>query len=174
MMRFPVNTYNLVILWVMELREEAEHMMISTKGRYALRVMVDLAEHMSCSYTPLKEIARRQEISEKYLESILKVLVKNGLLVGLRGKGGGYKLTRAPEDYTLGELLRAAEGSLAPVSCLDCTNEEICPQVGTCPTVGVWRDLGRVTAGYLDSKTLADLVRDPASGDDAPCAARPM
>lgn len=87
-------------------------MMISTKGRYALRVMVDLAEHQGEGYLPLKEIAQRQEISEKYLESILKVLVAHKLLAGLRGKGGGYRLTRTPEEYTVGSILRLTEGSL--------------------------------------------------------------
>ena len=94
-------------------------MMVSTKGRYALRVMIDLAEHQSEGYVPLKEIAARQEISEKYLESILKVLVQQRFLEGLRGKGGGYKLTRAPETYTVGSILRLTEGSLATVACLE-------------------------------------------------------
>lgn len=101
-------------------------MMVSTKGRYALRVMIDLAEHQSEGYVPLKEIAARQEISEKYLESILKVLVQQRFLEGLRGKGGGYKLTRAPETYTVGSILRLTEGSLATVACL----EEGAPAVG--------------------------------------------
>ena len=133
-------------------------MLVSTKGRYALRVMVDLAEHQAAGRIPLKEIAARQGISEKYLENILATLVRANMLSGMRGKGGGYKLTRKPEEYTLGELLRAAEGSLAPVGCLDCSNGTICPQIGSCSTVSVWRDLGRVTSSYLDSKTLADLV----------------
>ena len=133
-------------------------MLVSTKGRYALRVMVDLAEHQAAGRIPLKEIAARQGISEKYLENILATLVRANMLSGMRGKGGGYKLTRKPEEYTLGELLRAAEGSLAPVGCLDCSNGTICPQMGSCSTVSVWRDLGRVTSSYLDSKTLADLV----------------
>ena len=93
-------------------------MIVSTKGRYALRVMIDLAEHRSEKYVPLKEVAARQEISEKYLENILKVLVQNGFLEGLRGKGGGYRLTREPDQYTVGEILTLTEGSLAPVSCL--------------------------------------------------------
>ena len=93
-------------------------MIVSTKGRYALRVMIDLSEHQSEKYVPLKEIAARQEISEKYLENILKVLVQNGFLEGLRGKGGGYRLTRSPDQYTVGEILMLTEGSLAPVSCL--------------------------------------------------------
>ena len=88
--------------------------MISTKGRYALRVMIDLAEHQTGEYIPLKAIAQRQGISEKYLESILKALVRENLLTGVRGKGGGYRLTRAPETYTVGEILRLTEGSLAP------------------------------------------------------------
>ena len=92
-------------------------MIVSTKGRYALRVMIDLSEHQSEKYVPLKEIAARQEISEKYLENILKVLVQNGFLEGLRGKGGGYRLTRSPDQYTVGEILMLTEGSLAPVSC---------------------------------------------------------
>ena len=94
-------------------------MIISTKGRYALRVMIDLAEHQTDRYIPLKEIAQRQEISEKYLESILKSLVQQKFLTGLRGKGGGYRLTRAPELYTVGSILRLTEGSLAPVACLE-------------------------------------------------------
>jgi len=93
-------------------------MIVSTKGRYALRVMIDLAEHRTEKYVPLKEVAARQEISEKYLENILKVLVQNGFLEGLRGKGGGYRLTRDPDQYTVGEVLTLTEGSLAPVSCL--------------------------------------------------------
>ena len=96
--------------------------MISTKARYALRVMVDLAQHREEDYIPLKEIAKRQEISEKYLEIILKILVKGNILKGLRGKGGGYQLTRAPEAYTVGEVLRLTEDSLAPVSCLETDN----------------------------------------------------
>ena len=89
-------------------------MIVSTKGRYALRVMIDLAEHRTEKYVPLKEVAARQEISEKYLENILKVLVQNGFLEGLRGKGGGYRLTRDPDQYTVGEVLTLTEGSLAP------------------------------------------------------------
>lgn len=132
--------------------------LISTKGRYALRAMVDLAQNKDAGLVPLADIARRQGISEKYLECIVSALSKAGFISGQRGKGGGYKLTRKPEEYTLGELLRAAEGSLAPVGCLDCSNGTICPQIGSCSTVSVWRDLGRVTSSYLDSKTLADLV----------------
>ena len=94
-------------------------MIVSTKGRYALRVMIDLAEHQSEKYTPLKEIAARQQISEKYLENILKTLVQNGLLQGLRGKGGGYRLTRDPSQYRISDILLLTEGNLAPVACLE-------------------------------------------------------
>ena len=93
-------------------------MIVSTKGRYALRAMIDLAEHQAERYVPLKEVAARQDISEKYLENILKVLVQNGFLEGLRGKGGGYRLTRSPDQYAVAEILLLTEGSLAPVSCL--------------------------------------------------------
>lgn len=107
-------------------------MLISTKGRYALRVMIDLAEHQADGFVPLKVIAQRQEISEKYLESIIKLLVKAKLLNGLRGKGGGYKLTKAPEQYTVGSILRLTEDSLAPVSCLE-QGADACPRAAECP-----------------------------------------
>lgn len=136
--------------------------MFSTKGRYALRVMGDLATHEG--WVSLGDVAQRQGISRKYLEQVVSLMHKAGYVESLRGKGGGYRLTKRPEEYTLGGILRAAEGSLAPVACLDCTNDELCPQIETCPTVSVWRDLGRVTASFLDSKTLADIVRE---GDDA-------
>ena len=113
-------------------------MMISTRGRYALRVMIDLAEHVGVSYIPLKDIAERQQISEKYLESIVKVLVRNGLLDALRGKGGGYRLNRAPAEYTVGNILRLTEGNLAPVSCLE--EEASCapPPAAPCPCGRNW------------------------------------
>lgn len=132
--------------------------MFSTKGRYALRIMGDLATHSG--WVSLGDIAKRQGISRKYLEQVIALMHKAGYVESLRGKGGGYKLTREPKDYTLGNILRAAEGSLAPVSCLDCTRDEICPKVNDCPTVGVWRDLGKVTSSFLDSKTLEDIVLD--------------
>ncbi len=139
--------------------------MISTKGRYALRVMVDLAEHDLEGFVPLKEIAARQEISEKYLESILKSLVKNGLLRGLRGKGGGYKLTRPPENYTVREILALTEDSLAPVACLE-DGAAKCPREAGCRTVGLWRGLYGVINGYLDSVTLAELTNSGDPGDN--------
>ncbi|MCI8869715.1 MAG: Rrf2 family transcriptional regulator [Lawsonibacter sp.] len=140
-------------------------MLISTKGRYALRVMVDLAEHQGEGYLPLKEIARRQEISEKYLESILKALVQNNILVGLRGKGGGYRLVRPAEQYTVGSILRLTEGSLAPVACLS-QGPRPCPRGGECRTLPMWKELDRRVNEYLDSVTVADLAACAGSGDD--------
>ena len=134
-------------------------MMISTKGRYALRVMIDLAENDAGSYIPLKEVAARQEISEKYLEIILKVLVQNQLLTGLRGKGGGYRLTKAPAEYTIGSILRLTEDDLAPVSCMELGDEK-CPRAGECRTLPLWKKLDELMNGFLDSITLADLMRD--------------
>jgi Rrf2 family protein len=112
-------------------------------------------------WVSLGDVAERQKISRKYLEQVIALMHRAGYVESLRGKGGGYRLTRKPEEYALGQILRAAEGSLAPVSCLDCTNDEICPSVDTCPTVAIWRDLGKVTSAFLDSKTLADLIVEP-------------
>ncbi|MGN0984373.1 MAG: RrF2 family transcriptional regulator [Gemmiger sp.] len=132
-------------------------MMISTKGRYALRVMIDLAEHQGDGYLPLKDIAARQEISEKYLESILKVLVQNRQLEGLRGKGGGYRLTKAPSQYTVGSILRLTEGNFATVACLE-PGAASCSRMGDCRTLPLWRKLDQIVNEYLDSVTLADLM----------------
>ena len=132
-------------------------MIVSTKGRYALRVMIDLAEHQSEKYVPLKEVAARQEISEKYLESIIKLLVKARILTGLRGKGGGYRLTRPPEQYTVGEILRLTEGNFSTVACLEPGSGQ-CSRMGQCRTLPVWRNLDRIVNEYLDSVTLADLT----------------
>ena len=140
-------------------------MLISTKGRYALRVMADLAEHPSEGYIPLKEIAQRQEISEKYLEAIIKILVKARLLTGVRGKGGGYKLTHPPEQYTVGEVLRLTEETLAPVACRDET-ADICPRALNCRTLPVWKGLNRVINEYLDHITVADLIHSRDAGND--------
>ncbi len=144
--------------------EGAQIVLISTKGRYALRVMIDLAEHQGKDYVPLKELARRQEISEKYLESIMKLLVKAKLLNGLRGKGGGYQLTRAPEAYTVGEVLRLTEDSLAPVSCLETDNG--CSRAGMCRTLRLWQGLDRVIQEYLNGVTLGDLLNTGSEGDN--------
>ena len=140
-------------------------MLISTKGRYALRVMIDLAEHQSEDFIPLKVIAERQEISEKYLESIIKLLVKAKLLNGLRGKGGGYQLTRAPEQYTVGSILRLTEESLAPVACLE-DGAASCPRMASCRTLPLWQGLNKVINDYLDNVTLADLVQSYTAGND--------
>ncbi len=141
-------------------------MMISTKGRYALRVMIDLAEHQTEGYTPLKEIAKRQNISEKYLENILKVLVRSQLLEGLRGKRGGYRLTRTPEQYSIGTILSLTEESLAPVACLD-SGAPACDMSPRCRTLPMWKKLDQMIRGVLDGITLADLM-DDESGITAP------
>ncbi len=140
-------------------------MMISTRGRYALRVLIDMAEHQSDLYVPLKEIAARQEISEKYLESIVKMLVKGGVLTGLRGKGGGYRLSRPPEQYTVGSILRLTEGSLAPVSCLE-GGSASCTRMTQCRTLPLWQGLNQVINEYLDRYTIADLMQTEHPGDD--------
>ena len=138
-------------------------MIVSTKGRYALRVMIDLAEHRTEKYVPLKEVAARQEISEKYLEKILKVLVQNGFLEGLRGKGGGYRLNRPAADYSVGQILRLTEGSLAPVTCLE-GDENTCPRAGHCTTLPMWEKLDTIINDYLDSVSLADLLTQTDGG----------
>ncbi|MCU6748290.1 MULTISPECIES: RrF2 family transcriptional regulator [Lachnospiraceae] len=132
-------------------------MKISTRGRYALRVMIDLARQSPDTYTPLNEIAARQNISEKYLENIIKTLVKQQFLTGLRGKKGGYRLTKQPDEYTVGSILRLTEGTLAPVSCVEeCTPE--CPRQSVCPTHPLWKKLNSMITHYLDSVTLFDLM----------------
>ena len=140
-------------------------MIVSTKGRYALRVMIDLAEHQSEKYVPLKEVAARQEISEKYLENILKVLVQNGFLEGLRGKGGGYRLTRSPDQYTVGEILMLTEGSLAPVSCLT-PGAASCSRTANCRTYEMWKGLNDLISNYFGNITLADLALPDQAGND--------
>ena len=139
-------------------------MMISTKGRYALRVMIDLAEHNTGAYIPLKDIAARQEISQKYLESIVVILSKAGVLSGLHGKGGGYKLNRSPDQYTVGDILKLTEGSLAPVSCLE-TGESPCRRAAECRTLPMWTKLNEIIKNYLDSVTIADLLVQDSGGD---------
>ena len=140
-------------------------MMISTQGRYALRVMIDIAEHQHDGYIPLKEIAARQEISEKYLEAIVKSLVKERYLQGLRGKSGGYRLTRSPEEYTVGSILRLTEGGLAPVACLE-QNPIECSRMSECRTLPMWRKLNTMINDYFDGITLADLVNTSQPGND--------
>lgn len=140
-------------------------MIVSTKGRYALRVMIDLAEHPTEGFIPLREIANRQEISEKYLEIILKLLVKAQLVSGLRGKGGGYRLNRAPEQYTVGEILRCTEESLAPVACLEHPNNT-CPRAAQCRTLPMWEKLDTLLRDFFDGITVADLMRQGQGGND--------
>ena len=130
--------------------------MFSTKGQYALRAMADLAQHDG--WVSLGDVAKRQNISRKYLEQVISLMSKAGYVESQRGKGGGYRLTKKPEEYTLGQILRAAEGSLAPVGCLDCTRGRICPIMDNCSTISVWRDLGKVTSDYLNNTTLADIL----------------
>ena len=131
-------------------------MLISTKGRYALRVMLDLAEQDG-GYVPLAEVAARQGISEKYLEGIIALLSRAGLVKSLRGKGGGYCLARTPEEYTVGEILRITEGSLAPVSCLD-DAKNACPRAGECLTLPMWKKLDAVMDNYLSGVSVQDLL----------------
>ena len=132
-------------------------MMISTKGRYALRFLVDIAEHQAEGYVPLKDVAERQGISEKYLESIVKTLVRADVLTGLRGKGGGYRLSRPAKDYTAFEILSLTEGTLAPVTCLESGQQ--CENAENCRTLPLWQGLDRTIAAYLGSYTLEDLAR---------------
>lgn len=139
-------------------------MLVSTKGRYALRVMIDLAEHQADGRIPLKEIAERQGVSEKYLENILSTLVRHDMLTGMRGKRGGYRLTRPAEDYTVGEILRLTEGGLAPVSCLE-GGKAGCERAPECPTIHMWIELDGLISRYLDGVTIADLVASPRGID---------
>ena len=140
-------------------------MLVSTKGRYALRVMTELACHAKDEFVPLKTIARQQNISEKYLESIIGVLSKAGIIDGLRGKGGGYRLNRDASEYSVGEILRLTEGSLAPVSCLDCKPNK-CERAAECRTLPMWRKLNTMINDYFDGITLADLVNTSQPGND--------
>lgn len=131
--------------------------MISTKGRYALRVMTDLAEQPEGQFVPLEEIAKRQGISKKYLEIILKILVEKKLLSGRRGKGGGYMLTRKPEQYSVGEILELTEGSIATVACLG-QNAEPCSRKNECRTLPLWQKFNALTHEFFYGITLLDLI----------------
>ena len=133
-------------------------MMISTRGRYALRVMIDLAEHSDSGYIPMKDVAARQEISLKYLERILPALAKSNLIEGVQGKGGGYRLTRDPGEYRVGEILRLTEGDLAPVACLEC-GATPCGRSIECRTIDMWNRFNQMTNEFFDSITIADLMR---------------
>ena len=131
--------------------------MISSKGRYALRVMIDLARQNNEGYVPLKDIAERQNISKKYLEIIAKELVGAKLLKGVSGKGGGYRLSREPEDYSVGEILDVMENSMAVVSCLENGAEEG-PRAAECDTLPMWTELNELIHDFLYSKKLSDLI----------------
>ena len=133
-------------------------MIVSTKGRYALRVIIDLAEHQCESYIPMKDVATRQHISLKYIEKIMPVLSKNKLVEGVHGKGGGYRLTRTPADYTVGEILRLTEGDMAPVACLECQATP-CDKTEHCRTLPMWKEFYKMTNEYFDGITIADLMK---------------
>ncbi|MBR4742681.1 MAG: Rrf2 family transcriptional regulator [Oscillospiraceae bacterium] len=132
--------------------------MISTKGRYAIRVLLDLAENDTGGYIPLKDIASRQGISKKYLEIIVKDMVGGGLLVGASGKGGGYKLCRKPEEYPVGEIIELMEGSLSSVACL-AEGAAPCPRAADCETLPLWEEYDRLTHDFFYGKHLSDLLK---------------
>ena len=138
--------------------------MISTRGRYSLRIMLDLAERPQGGHTPMKEVAARQEISLIYIEKIVPLLTKAGFIEGVHGKGGGYRLCRAPENITVGEVLRVTEGELAPVSCLEC-GAKPCSRAAYCKTLPMWKEYYRLTNEYFDHISLADLLGNEAPGD---------
>lgn len=138
--------------------------MISTRGRYALRVMIDIAEHSGGDFVPMKEVAARQEISLKYIERIMPLLTKENLVEGQHGKGGGYRLCRPPEDYHVGEILRATEGGLAPVACLEC-GAKPCSRAAECRTLPMWQKYYAMTNEFFDGISVADLMKNEAAFD---------
>ena len=139
-------------------------MLISTRGRYALRVLIDLAEHQTDNYIPMKDVAQRQGISLKYLEKILPVLTKNHYIEGIQGKGGGYKLTCKPEEYKVGDILRLTEGDLAPVACLEC-GAVPCERAEDCRTLSMWSKFHSLINDFFDGVTIADLMLHPDTLD---------
>ncbi|MDR0883794.1 MAG: Rrf2 family transcriptional regulator [Oscillospiraceae bacterium] len=141
-------------------------MKISTRGRYATRMLLDLAQHLGGGYVALKDIAERQDISKKYLEQIIPLLRKAGILHTTRGFQGGYMLAKQPGDITMGEILRVTEGSLAPVACLEDESGVVCVRSADCPTLPVWVGLQKVMSEYLDGITLEDLMTQTGHGDD--------
>lgn len=138
--------------------------MISTRGRYALRVIIDIAEHSGGDFVPMKEVAARQEISLKYIERIMPLLTKENLVEGQHGKGGGYRLCRPPEDYPVGEILRATEGGLAPVACLEC-GAKPCSRAAECRTLPMWQKYYAMTNEFFDGISVADLMKNEAAFD---------
>lgn len=135
-------------------------MIVSTKGRYALRVMCNLARQDSDRYIPLKEIAEQEEISQKYLEAIMTVLSKAGFVDAVHGKGGGYRLNRKPEEYTVGSILKLTEGTLAPVSCT-ANSPSGCSRAGCCQSLPMWRKLDKLIDDFFEGITIADLLCPP-------------
>ena len=140
-------------------------MMVSTRGRYALRILVDLAENQRDGYVTLREIAERQEISEKYMESIVKDLVRADILEGLRGKGGGYRLSRSADTVQVLDVLLLMEGTLAPVACLE-ERAKPCSRAAACRTLPMWKGLDQVVTEYLSRFTIQDLMRKETDGFD--------
>ena len=138
--------------------------MISTRGRYSVRVLLDLAEHRNGGYIPMKEVAARQEISLKYLERIMPLLTQAGLVEGVHGKGGGYRLCREPEDYSIGEILHITEGDMAPVACLEC-GAAPCSRAAFCKTLPMWKRYQELTDEYFNSISLRDLLQTEVQGD---------
>ena len=138
--------------------------MISTRGRYAIRVLLDLAEHRGDAFTPMKEVARRQEISLKYLEKIMPLLSKANMVEGQHGKGGGYRLTMEPENYRIGDILRLTEVDLAPVACLSAPSNT-CPRAPYGRTLPMWQKYYEMTLSYFDGITICDLMQVESGGD---------
>lgn len=137
-------------------------MLVSTRGRYALRVIIDLAEHYNGGYIPMKDVAARQDISLKYITKIMPLLTGGNLVEGVHGKGGGYRLMKDPQDCTVGEILRLTEGSLAPINCTELC-EEPCSRAADCRTLPMWKKLDSLIEGYLDGITIADLMKQDLS-----------
>ena len=133
--------------------------MVSTRGRYALRVMVDLAENAKDGYVPMREVAERQGLSLKYLERILPQLVADNLVEGVHGKGGGYRLSRDPAEISVAEVLKVSEGDIAPVACLE-DGAKLCDRIDECRTISVWKGLNERINEYLESVKIADLMKE--------------
>ena len=133
-------------------------MLISTRGRYALRVLLDLAEHKGDGYIPMKAVAERQGLSLKYIQAIMPVLSKNGLIEGVHGKGGGYRLSKPLSEYRVGDILRLTEGNLAPVTCLEC-DAKPCERADSCPTLPMWTEFHKMVNDYFDGITLENLIK---------------
>lgn len=137
-------------------------MLVSTRGRYALRVMIDLAENYGGGYIPMKDVAERQGLSLKYIERIMPLLTKGQLVEGVHGKGGGYRLKKSPQDCTVGEILNLTEGNLAPVACLEC-GAEPCDKAGECRTLPMWSEFHKMVNDYFDNISLSHLMKTDVS-----------